>query len=111
VRPYAIFIKDVFYYLNLCLISLIPFTIIAFANVVLVWKHMAASRIAKSSLLISSYSSKAAERDRAALSVTLTAVVVSLTFIVLTLPTYLQLLINMEVVALPAIYCDEISMT
>ncbi|XP_076434614.1 FMRFamide peptide receptor frpr-18-like [Babylonia areolata] len=80
---YLMFVDTIFTYVDLVLYSLLPFTCIIFANCVLVWKLRAT---------VQEIRQKCAERgsvvarEKAANSVTWTVILVSVAYVVLTLP-------------------------
>jgi hypothetical protein len=80
---------QIFPYIDIVLMSLLPFLLISISNVVLVYHVWLATRRARH--MVDSWSfaarAQALARSKATLSLTLTAIVVSLTFVVLTLPS------------------------
>ncbi|KAL8603338.1 hypothetical protein ACOMHN_039701 [Nucella lapillus] len=77
---------NVFIYVELCLYCLFPFACLVSGNIVLVWKLAASVKKARGGLTQTT-SQQTLTREKNANSVTLTVIVVSLTFLVLTLPT------------------------
>ncbi|XP_076439154.1 G-protein coupled receptor 15-like [Babylonia areolata] len=84
-EDYVYFFENTFIYLDMLVYCLLPFLFLAVSNSVLVWKLNASVRAAGRHLAAGD-SKQAQARERAANSVALTVVVVSMTFLVLTLP-------------------------
>jgi hypothetical protein len=91
--PATKIVFQIFPYLDIILMSLLPFLLIAGSNVVLVYHVYLATRRARQ-LMGGNVSAQAVTRSKATLSLTLTAIVVSLTFVVLTLPSTVHLVIE-----------------
>ncbi|KAL8562132.1 hypothetical protein ACOMHN_041967 [Nucella lapillus] len=90
---YIHFHTNVFVYVELLVYCVVPFIVLVIANGVLTWKLVASAK--KANLNLSEGSSgQARSREKAANSVTLTVMAVSLTFLVLTLPSSLNFIIN-----------------
>ncbi|XP_076452258.1 uncharacterized protein LOC143287902 [Babylonia areolata] len=85
---YAWFIDKVFSYVDLVVFSVVPFVCLAVGNSVLIWKLTASARAAGRSMATAS-SQHMVKRNQNNTSVTLTVLVVSMTFLVLTLPSAL----------------------
>ncbi|XP_076469696.1 uncharacterized protein LOC143300025 [Babylonia areolata] len=83
---HASFVVNAFVYVELLLYSLLPFACLVCANAVLVWKLTMSVRNARKHLAQGDPDQILA-REKTANSVTLTVIVVSLAFLVLTLPT------------------------
>ena len=83
---YVHFVRDVFVYVEVAVYSLLPFACLVLGNGVLVWKLSVSLSEARKNLTAGRAERVSARRGRAAKSVTLTVIVVSLTFVVLTLP-------------------------
>ncbi|XP_076435750.1 type-1 angiotensin II receptor A-like [Babylonia areolata] len=81
--PYQQFVYEVFTYIDLVLYSVLPFTCIFAANSVLVWKLRATIREIRHKV---AEKESFAAREKAASSVTLTIILVSVAYVVLTLP-------------------------
>ncbi|XP_076439151.1 uncharacterized protein LOC143278024 [Babylonia areolata] len=85
-EEYTYFSENIFVYIELSSYCVVPFIILILANSVLVWKLTVSVKSA-SKHLTQGDSDQVLAREKAANSVTLTAIVVSITFLVLTLPS------------------------
>ncbi|KAL8562144.1 hypothetical protein ACOMHN_041979 [Nucella lapillus] len=92
-EDYANFHSNIFVYIETLVYSAVPFIMIVVANTILTWKLVASARRADRSLTERS-SSQARSREKEANSVTLTMMVVSLTFLVLTLPASINFIVT-----------------
>ncbi|XP_070176210.1 C-C chemokine receptor type 1-like [Littorina saxatilis] len=81
---YARFVLDIWIYLDICTFSFLPFVCLIVGNTVLVYKLRMSLR--ESSLQLGTGSTKQANRSSEAFSISITVIVVSMSFIVLTLP-------------------------
>ncbi|KAL8562141.1 hypothetical protein ACOMHN_041976 [Nucella lapillus] len=95
-QDYIYFHTNIFVYIELLVYSALPFVILVLANGILTWKLVVSAKTANQNLTEGS-SNQAQIREKAARSVTLTVMVVSLTFLVLTLPSSLNFMINLLV--------------
>ena len=87
---YLHFVDSVFTYIELLVFSVVPFSCLALSNSVLVWKLTVSVREARQRLTPGN-TEQFETRNKAANSVTLTVIIVSLIFIILTLPNGLYL--------------------
>ncbi|KAL8562145.1 hypothetical protein ACOMHN_041980 [Nucella lapillus] len=92
-RNLAYYHTNFFVYIELLVYSALPFIVLALANSILTWKLVASARRADRNLTEGS-SSQTRSREKAANSVTLTIMAVSLTFLVLTLPGTINFILN-----------------
>jgi hypothetical protein len=94
----------IFPYIDIVLMSLLPFLLISVSNVVLVYHVWLATRRARH--MVDSWSSaaraQALARSKATLSLTFTAIVVSLTFVVLTLPSTVYVVMEISAATGPS---------
>ncbi|XP_076439150.1 uncharacterized protein LOC143278023 [Babylonia areolata] len=97
VRPgndsYLYFLGNVFVYIELLVYCLLPFVFLLAANIVLVWKLFASVKIAGKDLTCGDSDQVQAHR-KAASSVTVTVIAVSIAFVVLTLPASIDFIVN-----------------
>ncbi|KAL8613201.1 hypothetical protein ACOMHN_043010 [Nucella lapillus] len=84
-EDFQYFVNNIFVFIDLTVYSVLPFVILVAANGVLMWKLRASVKAADKHLAHGD-SEQVQARERAANSVTLTVMVVSLVFLVLTLP-------------------------
>ena len=89
---YLHFVDSVFTYIELLIFCVVPFSCLALSNSVLVWKLTVSVREARQRLTPGN-TEQFETRNKAANSVTLTVIIVSLTFIILTLPNGLYLIV------------------
>ncbi|KAL8568598.1 hypothetical protein ACOMHN_006259 [Nucella lapillus] len=89
-QDYVYFHSNIFVYVEMLVYSALPFILIVLANSILTWKLLASAK----RNLTEGLSSQAQAREKAANSVTLTVMTVSLTFLVLTLPSPINFLVN-----------------
>ena len=87
---YFHFVDSVFTYIELLLFCVVPFSCLALSNSALVWKLTVSVREARQRLTPGN-TEQFETRNKAANSVTLTVIIVSLIFIILTLPNGLYL--------------------
>ncbi|XP_076439136.1 uncharacterized protein LOC143278009 [Babylonia areolata] len=92
-EDYVYFFENFFIYVDMLVYCALPFVFLAVSNSVLVWKLNASVRRAGKQLTQGN-SEKAQARERAANSVTLTVIVVSIAFLVLTLPLTANAILN-----------------
>ncbi|KAL8606673.1 hypothetical protein ACOMHN_055348 [Nucella lapillus] len=85
-ESYMYFIQHIFMYIELAVYNLLPFLFLAVSNSVLIWKLTASVKTA-GKFLGKGDSEQAQAREKAARSVTVTVSVVSIAFLVLTLPS------------------------
>ncbi|KAL8609099.1 hypothetical protein ACOMHN_030440 [Nucella lapillus] len=90
---YIHFHSNVFVYVELLVYSALPSVVLVLANAVLTWKLLASAQTAGRNLTEGS-SSQARSREKAANSVTLTVMALSLTFLVLTLPSNINFILS-----------------
>ncbi|KAL8562133.1 hypothetical protein ACOMHN_041968 [Nucella lapillus] len=93
-QDYKNFSSNVFVYIETLVYSAVPFIMIVVANTIMTWKLVASARRADRSLTKGSSKSQARSREKEANSVTLTMMAVSLTFLVLTLPSTANFIVN-----------------
>ena len=89
---YFHFVDNVFTYIELLVFCVVPFSCLALSNSVLVWKLTVSVREARQRLTPGN-TEQFVTRNKAANSVTLTVIIVSMTFIILTLPNGLYLIV------------------
>ena len=94
---YLHFVDNVFTYIELLVFCVVPFSCLALSNSVLVWKLTVSVREARQRLTPGN-TEQFVTRNKAANSVTLTVIIVSLTFIILTLPNGLHFVVFMALV-------------
>ncbi|KAL8575166.1 hypothetical protein ACOMHN_042476 [Nucella lapillus] len=88
---YAWFLDNVFSYVDLVMFSLLPFTFLVMCNSVLIWKLITSTRKARQRMAAVP-TQQILKRSQVNSSVTFTVLVVSLTFLVLTLPSALYIM-------------------
>ena len=89
---YLHFVDSVFTYIELLIFCVVPFSCLALSNSILVWKLTVSVREARQRLTPGN-TEQFVTRNKAANSVTLTVIIVSMTFIILTLPNGLYLIV------------------
>ncbi|KAL8592834.1 hypothetical protein ACOMHN_045988 [Nucella lapillus] len=92
-EDYLYFMENIFIYLDVMVYCLLPFIFLAVSNSILVWK-LTMSVKAASRHLTHGDSDQVQARKKSANSVTLTVIVVSVAFLVLTLPNSAFLLVD-----------------
>ncbi|KAL8562129.1 hypothetical protein ACOMHN_041964 [Nucella lapillus] len=92
-ESYFHFVENVFVYIDLAVYCILPFVCLALSNSVLVWKLTTSVKEAGKHLTQGNVDQVQA-RERSAKSVTLTVIVVSTAFLVLTLPTSVSFIVD-----------------
>ncbi|KAL8578769.1 hypothetical protein ACOMHN_045757 [Nucella lapillus] len=87
------FVLDTFVYIEIAIYSVIPFAFLVLGNSILVWKLSASMKEARSNLSKGN-TKQILAREKVASSVTLTVIVVSVTFIILTLPVSVNYILS-----------------
>ncbi|KAL8578774.1 hypothetical protein ACOMHN_045762 [Nucella lapillus] len=90
---YMQFVFDSFVYIEIAIYSVIPFAFLVLGNSILVWKLSASMKEAHSKLSKGN-TEQILAREKVASSVTLTVIVVSVTFIILTLPVSVNYILS-----------------
>ncbi|KAL8595422.1 hypothetical protein ACOMHN_024121 [Nucella lapillus] len=93
-KTYNYFTERIFVYIELSVYCLIPFAILVVSNIILVWKLAASVKAASKHLTGTTDSAQIRAREKSANSVTLTVIVVSSAFIVLTLPASVNYIVH-----------------
>ncbi|KAL8562140.1 hypothetical protein ACOMHN_041975 [Nucella lapillus] len=91
-QDYNHFHTNIFVYIEVLVYSSLPFALLVLSNSALAWKLVASAKRASDNL--TEGSRQVLNRERAANSVTLTVMVVSFTFLVLTLPSTINFVVN-----------------
>ncbi|XP_076458596.1 neuromedin-U receptor 2-like [Babylonia areolata] len=92
-KSYMYFFEKIFVYIELAVYCLLPFLFLLAANIVLVWKLLMSVKVAGKHLTQGD-SDQVQGHRKAANSVTVTVITVSVAFVVLTLPTTLDYIVN-----------------
>ncbi|KAL8573375.1 hypothetical protein ACOMHN_032390 [Nucella lapillus] len=91
---YGYFVEHIFVYIELTVYSALPFIFLVVSNSILVWKLSQSVRAAAGGKLTQGDPEQAEARERAARSVTRTVILVSVAFLVITLPNSINYIVN-----------------